>query len=413
MKRMRTKKMATKKFIWSGYVADPSFFFDETDEDIINSNSAKKVIDYLEEDKSNEAYITVSSGGGDAFVGAEVVSMLEPYRSRIKMEALGLVASAASIIAVAGSDKLYARLSSVVMIHEAIRFTIGGVAEHTSSIKVLNIINDNAAKVYSERSELSLQEAKDAMAETTWYSAEQAKEVGLVQEVLKPNEAISDDSVQQMYKTMRKAYNKMSKHHTNQIREDSILMRVQSAPVNSHSEEETMEEETTAVAGSTGGETTPATPAAIVTATDPVIVVEPDVVVEVAEGEAALRLQNKQFRAVHVALKEENKELRKQLKYVGQSSESKLNREALNIALETGRITPIDEKKWEARLSEGGKMMRDVLLERPSSDYFVENGIAHDPTSIDSVPVGIRTSLKKQGYTDEQIVKVAEQEGLR
>ena len=112
--------MAIKKFTWSGYVADPSFFFDESDEDIINSNSAKKVIDYLEEDKSNEAYITVSSGGGDAFVGAEVVSMLEPYRSRIKMEALGLVASAASIIAVAGSDKLYARLSSVVMIHEAI-----------------------------------------------------------------------------------------------------------------------------------------------------------------------------------------------------------------------------------------------------------------------------------------------------
>ena len=63
-----------------------------------------------------------------------------------------------------------------------LRFTIGGVAEHIlASIKVLNIINDNAAKVYSERSELSLQEAKDAMAETTWYSAEQAKEVGLVQ----------------------------------------------------------------------------------------------------------------------------------------------------------------------------------------------------------------------------------------
>ena len=116
---------------------------------------------------------------------------------------------------------------------------------------------------------------------------------------------------------------------------------------------------------------------------------------------------------MHVALKEENQELRKQLKNVGQSSESKLNREALNIALETGRIVPTDEKKWEARLSEGGKMMRDVLLERPSSAYFVENGIAHDPTSIDSVPIGVRNSLKKQGYTDEQIVKVAEQEGLR
>ena len=397
--------MATKKFAWSGIVGEPWFFFDD-EEGYINNTNAKTIVDYLEEDKSNEAYITISSGGGDAFIAASVVGMLEPFRSRIKMEAVGLVASAASIIAVAGSEKLYARSSSVVMIHEAIMFTVGGVAEHNSNIKLLNLINDNAAKVYSERSNLSLQEAKDAMAETTWYSAEEAEEAGLVQEILAADENVTDESVKQVYQTMRKAYNKMSKHHTQQIREDSILMRA-TAPVKNHSEEETMADEETTVVPGTGGEPTP-TPAPA-----PTVVEEPEATVEVAEGEAALRLQNKQLRAVHVALKEENQELRKQLKNVGQSSESKLNREALNIALETGRIAPTDEKKWEARLSEGGKMMRDVLLERPSSDYFVENGIAHDPTSIDSVPVAIRNSLKAQGFTDEQIVKAAEQEGLR
>ena len=256
--------MATKKFTWSGYVGARYYYYYDDDGDarnLINEDAAKKVTDYLEANKNDDAYITISSGGGDAFTAAAIVGILESYRSRITVEAIGLVASAASIIAVAGSSKVLARSSSIIMIHEAQGFTFGGVAEHESNLSLLRLINNNAANVYSERSNLSLQEAKDAMKAETWYSAEEAKEAGLVQEILEPDDAVTEASVKEVYQVMRKAYNKMSKHHTQQIREDSILMRVPSAPViNNHSEEETMANRRnySVVAGSTGGETTPA-----------------------------------------------------------------------------------------------------------------------------------------------------------
>ena len=89
-----------KTFRWSGNV---DRFFGITPE------SAEEVFDYLEEDDNNEAYITITSPGGAFIVSQTIIERLSPYKNRIKSEISGMVASAASHIAMSIGAKTYAR----------------------------------------------------------------------------------------------------------------------------------------------------------------------------------------------------------------------------------------------------------------------------------------------------------------
>ena len=397
-----------KVFNWRGYVGDSSFFFD--DGDYINEKSVKDVIDYLKEDSENTAYITISSGGGSAFTAAAMIGMLESYRSRIQIEAIGLVASAASIIAIAASDKLYARSSSIVMIHEAIIWTVGGIAEHESNINLLRIVNDNAARIYSDRSNLSLQEAKDAMAAETWYSAERALEAGLVQGILEPNEEVTEDKVEETKNEMRQAYQKLVQAQKKAVptATNNTFMRV---PSNSSQEGRALstgganmpEDEGQTDPKNNGGNDGGGENQSTTTNTDSTPT-NTDPPANTPANEAALQQANRQLRVANDILREENTSLRQQLAEVSSSTEEQRNEETLLEALRTGRISPVEREKWEGRLKQGGKLAREMLMERPVSEFFMENGVAYDENHIDSVPVDLRKKLEAQGYKPDEIL---------
>lgn len=127
--------------------------------------------------------IRMNSGGGSAFEGATIGNLLSASPARVEVDILALSASAASIIAMA-ADEIRIAENAVMMIHDAWTSTNGGVEEHEASAQLLRAINDGAAQTYARRSGKPAEEMRDLMAKETWFTAQEAVEIGLADKVV-------------------------------------------------------------------------------------------------------------------------------------------------------------------------------------------------------------------------------------
>lgn len=134
-------------------------------------------------------HVRMNSGGGDAFEGDAIGNLLAASPARVEVEILGLSASAASVIAMSG-DEIRMAENAVMMIHDAWTMTGGGVKEHESAIQMLTAFNDGAAQIYARRSGKSADEMRDLMAKETWFTAQEAVDIGLADRVV-PGKSIS------------------------------------------------------------------------------------------------------------------------------------------------------------------------------------------------------------------------------
>lgn len=134
--------------------------------------------------KFDSITLNINSGGGDCFEGVAIRNLLIKTGKPITAEIDGLAASAASIIAMAGS-KIVMRAGSMLMIHNAWTICVGDSNEMREMANTLEQINEAIAGCYAEQSGLSVDEIKTLMAAETWLTADKAKEQGLATDVLK------------------------------------------------------------------------------------------------------------------------------------------------------------------------------------------------------------------------------------
>lgn len=152
--------------------------------------SAKNVIKALKQANGQPVKIKINSPGGDVFVASEIYTELRNYHGEVNIEIMGLAASAASVIAMAGRSKMSP--TSQIMVHNVSTSGVCGdyrVMDHIS--EMLRNANDTIANAYINKSGMSRQEALTLMDNETWLSAEKAKELGLIDEIMfeenKPN----------------------------------------------------------------------------------------------------------------------------------------------------------------------------------------------------------------------------------
>lgn len=165
--------------------------------DII-SNDSKWIYDWLEYDATcpkdvekaiNEANgekieVEINSGGGEIFAGSEIYGLLRNY-GNIEITITGLAASAASVIAMAGHCKMLP--TAMMMVHNVSCCARGdhNVMKHTA--QTLETANEAIANAYVAKTNMSMEDALLLMEVETWFSAQQAKEKGLVDEVMFEN----------------------------------------------------------------------------------------------------------------------------------------------------------------------------------------------------------------------------------
>ncbi|MCK7676375.1 head maturation protease, ClpP-related [Corynebacterium pygosceleis] len=132
---------------------------------------------------ADEITVRVNSPGGDVYDGLAMMEALRGHRARVTCVIEGLAASAASFIAVGGADRVIMREASDLMIHEAWGMTMGPAAEMEKSRVQLDRISAKLARIYAEKAGGSPEVWREAMERETWFSAEEALAVGLVDAV--------------------------------------------------------------------------------------------------------------------------------------------------------------------------------------------------------------------------------------
>ncbi|MDK0978049.1 Clp protease ClpP [Clostridium perfringens] len=147
--------------------------------------SPRNVINKLKEANGQPVTLKINSPGGSVFAASEIYTELRNYTGDVNIQIVGLAASAASVIAMAGRSSMSP--TAQLMVHN-VSTKAGGdyrVMEHTA--EVLKNANDTIANAYIAKSGMTKEEALELMDNESYLSAQKAKELGLIDEIMFDN----------------------------------------------------------------------------------------------------------------------------------------------------------------------------------------------------------------------------------
>ena len=167
--RIQNKAGETPKL----YIYDEIGYFGQT---------AKSMVDELRELDAAELDVHVNSPGGDIFDGLAIYQALRDHKAAVTIRVDGIAASIASVIAMAG-DKVVMAPKASLMIHDGWSMAVGNAEEMRKTADLLDKQSQVIASVYADRSGQPADFWRAAMREETWYTAQEALDAGLVDEI--------------------------------------------------------------------------------------------------------------------------------------------------------------------------------------------------------------------------------------
>lgn len=123
----------------------------------------------------------LNSPGGDVFDGLTIYQAIKS-RGNVTVHIDGLAASIASVIA-QGAEKVVMAPKATMMIHDGWTAAQGNAGDMRKLADLLDKTSNNIASVYSDKAGGSVEFWRARMQEETWYSAQEALDAGLVDEV--------------------------------------------------------------------------------------------------------------------------------------------------------------------------------------------------------------------------------------
>lgn len=148
----------------------------------IENTTPNDVLNALPTDNS-PVEVVINSGGGDVFSGSEIYTTLKDYPGTVTVKIVGIAASAASVVAMAG-DKVLISPTAQIMIHNVASVAQGDYRVMKHEAEVLKNYNKSIANAYMLKTGLSQEELLNLMDKETWLNAQQAKEKGFVDEIM-------------------------------------------------------------------------------------------------------------------------------------------------------------------------------------------------------------------------------------
>jgi ATP-dependent Clp endopeptidase proteolytic subunit ClpP len=126
--------------------------------------------------------VRINSGGGDAFAGIAIHSMLKAHQAEVVCFVEGLAGSAASLIAMAG-DRIVMATGSMIMIHNPSALAVGEASDLRQTADVLDKLRDSLVSIYRARTGKTAEELQTLLDAETWLGAEEAVAEGFADEV--------------------------------------------------------------------------------------------------------------------------------------------------------------------------------------------------------------------------------------
>lgn len=153
--------------------------------------TAKRIAAALRSIGNKDVIVNINSPGGDFFEGVAIYNLLREHPAKVTVQVLGLAASAASIIAMAGDEILIAK-SAFLMIHNVLVVAMGNRLDLADAIATMEPFDDALAGVYADRSGKSKAEIAQLMDAETWFNGEDAIKNGLADGIL-PSSKVKED----------------------------------------------------------------------------------------------------------------------------------------------------------------------------------------------------------------------------
>ena len=134
----------------------------------------------------------ISSPGGDCVAASQIYTMLMDYPHDVNVQIDGLAASAASVIAMAGTHVAMSP-TSMMMIHNPFTVAMGDSGEMRKAIQLLDELKESIINAYQIKTSLSRTKLAHLMDSETWMNAKKAVELGFCDEVLYTDSDLPDD----------------------------------------------------------------------------------------------------------------------------------------------------------------------------------------------------------------------------
>lgn len=159
---------------------DYKWYYDFFGEDCTCPNDVQQVMDAFADGDEIEVYI--NSPGGVIDVGSEIYTLLKGRKDNVKIYITGEACSAASVAAMAA----YCEMSptALMMVHCVSTYAEGNHSSLEHTAEVLRTADRALCSAYVDKSGMTEEEALEMMEHTTWLTAEQALERGLIDAVM-------------------------------------------------------------------------------------------------------------------------------------------------------------------------------------------------------------------------------------
>ena len=132
---------------------------------------------------SGDITVWINSPGGDCVAAAQIYNMLMDYRGSVTVKIDGIAASAASVIAMAGTRVLVSPVS-MLMIHNPATMAMGDAAEMQKAIAMLDEVKESIINAYEIKTGMSRAKLSHLMDAETWMDAHTAVDLGFADEIM-------------------------------------------------------------------------------------------------------------------------------------------------------------------------------------------------------------------------------------
>ena len=140
--------------------------------------TANRIAAALRSITADEITVDLNSPGGDFFEGVAIYNLLREDPRKVTVRILGLAASAASVIAMAGDEVQIGR-AGFLMLHNAWVVAIGNRHDLAAAAETMIPFDAAMAEVYAAKAGVDPDVAAAWMDAETWFSGAQAIDAGL------------------------------------------------------------------------------------------------------------------------------------------------------------------------------------------------------------------------------------------
>lgn len=150
---------------------------------------------------AGDVTVNINSPGGDFFEGLAIYNLLRGHGGTVTVNILGMAASAASLIAMAGNQVFIAD-AAYIMIHNVWGLVAGNQFDLQTVIDQFKAFDQTIVAIYAKNTGLSNDQIAEMMKATTWLSGPDAINQGFADDLLPPDTAVEDTAVKERLRAL-------------------------------------------------------------------------------------------------------------------------------------------------------------------------------------------------------------------